>query len=210
VSSPSDLTARARIRDAALTLFADRGIAAATVRDIAQAAGVSSGLLRHHFGSKEGLRDACDEFALNQLTALGLQFTETSVLGRITPDTMRLQRYVIRSMMDGSPSAMAMFDRAQQYGEQWLDSSGPEVSDPRAYLAVLSVMKMSMFVMRDLLSHALGESVDEPAGWARVIAASLEIFSQPLVTPDVLEQARKALAGFTAETAATARTEEQP
>src|SRR3954471_4213439 len=154
MSSTDDLTARAPIRDAAIALMADRGTAGATVRDIAQAAGVSSGLLRHHFGSKEGLRDACDEFALNQLTALGLQFTETSVLGRITPDTMRLQRYVIRSMMDGSPSAMAMFDRAQRYGEQWLDSSGPEVSDPRAYLAVLSVMKMSMFVMRDLLSHA--------------------------------------------------------
>src|SRR3954453_251108 len=110
--------------------MAERGIEGATIREIAQAAGVSSGLLRHHFGSKEGLRDACDEFALNQLTALGLQFTETSVLGRITPDTMRLQRYVIRSMMDGSPSSMAMFDRAQRYGEQWLPKRGPGAPGP--------------------------------------------------------------------------------
>jgi len=55
VSSPSDLTARARIREAAIELFADRGIEGATIRDIAEKAGVSSGLLRHHFGSKEGL-----------------------------------------------------------------------------------------------------------------------------------------------------------
>jgi AcrR family transcriptional regulator len=209
VSSQSDLTARARIRDAAIALFADRGIGAASIRDIAEAAGVSSGLLRHHFGSKEGLRDACDEFALNRLTALGLQFTETAVLGPITPETMGLQRYLIRSMMDGSPAAMAMFDRALDYGEQWLGTSGLEVSDPRAYLAVISVMKMSMFVMRDQLSHALGASVDQPAGWARVVTASLEIFAQPLVTPDLLEQARKALAGFTAE-ATLEPTEEQP
>jgi AcrR family transcriptional regulator len=193
-----------------MTLFAERGIAATTIRDIAQAADVSSGLLRHHFGSKEGLRDACDDYAMAQATALGLQLAETSVLGRITPETMRLQQYLIRSMMDGSPTAVAMFDRALDYGERWLETAGLEVSDPRAFLAVISVMKMSMFVMRDLLSHALGESVDEPVGWARVITASLEIFSQPMVTPDLLEQARKALAGFVAEADSARETKEQP
>ena len=64
MSSPEDLTARARIRDAAIELFAERGIGSATIRDIAQAAGVSSGLVRHHFGSKDGLRRACDEYAM--------------------------------------------------------------------------------------------------------------------------------------------------
>jgi AcrR family transcriptional regulator len=213
VSSQNDLTARARIRDAAIALFAERGIAAATIRDIAEAAGVSSGLLRHHFGSKEGLRDACDEYALNQITALGLQFTDTSVLGRVTPEVLRLQRYLIRSMMDGSAAAMAMFDRTLDFGEQWLATTDMDVSDPRAYLAVISVMKMSMFVMRDQLSHALGQSVDEPAGWARALAASLEIFANPLVTPDLLEQGRKMLAEYTAEYTAEATenpTEEQP
>jgi TetR/AcrR family transcriptional regulator, regulator of cefoperazone and chloramphenicol sensitivity len=198
VSSPADLTARARIREAAIALFAEKGMAATTIRDIAQAAGVSSGLLRHHFGSKEGLRDACDEYAFNQVAALGIQFNETSLLGRVTPEIMRLQQYAIRSVMDGSPNALAMFDRALAYGEYWLENSDVKPSDPRAYLAVIAVMKMSMFAMRDLLSHALGQNVDEPAGWARVISASIEIFSQPLVTPDLLEQARKALAEFTA------------
>jgi AcrR family transcriptional regulator len=200
VSSPSDLTARARIRDAAIGLFAEKGIEAATIRDIAQSAGVSSGLLRHHFGSKEGLRDACDEYALGQVTQLGIQFTETNLIGRITPEIMRLQRYLIRSMMDGSPTALAMFDKTLEYGEYWLEKSELDIPDPRAYLAVIAVMKMSMFVMGDLLSHALGERVDEPAGWARVISASIEIFSHPLVTPDLVEQARKALAEFTATT----------
>ena len=49
--SAEDLTARARIRDAALALFAERGTDGATIRDIAKAAGVSGGLVRHHFGS---------------------------------------------------------------------------------------------------------------------------------------------------------------
>src|SRR3954465_4118441 len=83
VSSSSDLTARARIRDAAIELFAERGVEAATIRDIAQAAGASSGLLRHHFGSKEGLRDACDEFALSELLRVNAHFTEFRSLDRL-------------------------------------------------------------------------------------------------------------------------------
>ena len=62
-----DLTARARIRDAAIRLFAERGAAGTTVRDIADAAGVSPGLLRHHFGSKEALREICDVYMLDRL-----------------------------------------------------------------------------------------------------------------------------------------------
>jgi AcrR family transcriptional regulator len=194
VSSSNDLTARARIRDAAMTLFAERGIGATTVRDIAQAAGVSSGLLRHHFGSKEGLRDACDEWAMSELTSIGLTFTDSGMLDRVDPSVMRLQRFLLRSMMDGSPAALSMFDRMIDYGERWLATTELEVSDPRAYLAVLSAMKSSTFLMRDQISHVLGQSVDEPAGWARVLTASVEIFSQPLVRPEQAEEVRKMLA----------------
>ena len=55
---PGDLTARARIRDAAIRHFADEGYERTTIRGIAVTAGVSPGLLRHHFGSKEELRRA--------------------------------------------------------------------------------------------------------------------------------------------------------
>jgi len=204
VSSSTDLTARARIRDAAITLFAERGIPAATIRDIAQAAGVSSGLLRHHFGSKEGLRDACDEYAMAQLTAMGARFTEMQVIDRITPQILQMQRYLVRSTMDGSPAGTAMFDRMVDYGESWLTATDLKVSDPRAFVAVLSAMKMSMFTARDLLSRALGTDVGEPLGWFRVLLASVEIFSQPLVTPEAAEQLRKALERMSDEAEAQA------
>lgn len=197
----SDLTARARIRDAAIKLFAERGVDGATVRDIAQEAGVSSGLLRHHFGSKEGLRDACDEWALSELTKVSGRFTEFHTLDGLTPRLMRLQRYLIRSTMDGSPTGAAMFDRMLEYGEQWLATTDLKVADPRAFVAVLSVMKMSMFTMRDLMSRALGADVTEPAVWARMLQASLDLFSQPLITPEQALRAQAALDRL-AETAA--------
>lgn len=193
MSSPSDLTARARIRDAAIALFADKGIEGASIRDIAQAAGVSSGLLRHHYGSKAELRDACDEYALGEVTAIGAAFMETNVLTRIRPEVLLWQRYLVRSVLDGSPAGNALFDRVIEYGDQWIKTVDFEVRDPRAYLAVISVMKMSMLTMRDQLSRVLGTDVAQPEGWARVLKASIEIFSHPLVPPEIAEQAHKAL-----------------
>ncbi|WP_406206370.1 helix-turn-helix domain-containing protein [Streptomyces sp. NBC_01017] len=63
-SMPDDRTRRAVIRDEALRLFADRGPESVTGRQIAEAAGVSSGLVVHHFGSKGGLRREVDEYVL--------------------------------------------------------------------------------------------------------------------------------------------------
>jgi TetR/AcrR family transcriptional regulator, regulator of cefoperazone and chloramphenicol sensitivity len=59
-----DRTARAVIRDEALRLFSGRGPDGVSVRQIAAAAGVSPGLVLHHFGSKEGLCRAVDEHVL--------------------------------------------------------------------------------------------------------------------------------------------------
>jgi len=47
--------ARDKIVEAALATFAEFGFHGATMRDIAQRAGVSQGLLHHHFGGKEAL-----------------------------------------------------------------------------------------------------------------------------------------------------------
>lgn len=63
-TTAGDLTAKARIRIAALELFADRGASAATMRQVAQRAGVTVGLVTHHYGSKEALREAVDEYVV--------------------------------------------------------------------------------------------------------------------------------------------------
>jgi len=60
----ADLTGRARIRHAAVRLFAAEGYAQTSLRSIAQAAEVSLALIAHHFGSKHQLRDAVDKWVL--------------------------------------------------------------------------------------------------------------------------------------------------
>lgn len=54
-ASESDVGGRERLLAAAVRLFAVKGYAATTVRDILRAAGVTAPALYYHFGNKEGL-----------------------------------------------------------------------------------------------------------------------------------------------------------
>ena len=62
----ADLTATARIRDAAIEQFGQHGFGVG-LRTIAEAAGVSAALVIHHFGSKDGLRKACDDYVAEEI-----------------------------------------------------------------------------------------------------------------------------------------------
>jgi TetR/AcrR family transcriptional regulator, regulator of cefoperazone and chloramphenicol sensitivity len=57
-------SAKERIRDAALSCFAVRGIAATPLRTVAETAGVSIGLVQHHFHTKAALTAAVDQYVL--------------------------------------------------------------------------------------------------------------------------------------------------
>ncbi|MGE5827680.1 MAG: TetR family transcriptional regulator [Micromonosporaceae bacterium] len=195
-----DLTARARIRDAALALFAERDIDAATIRDIARAAGVSAGLVRHHFGSKEALRDACDAYALDRLmrikeeAVIEGQLTNPAFLPAAHPTLLLLYRYFARSLVDGSPAAAALFDHMVDLTEEWLARHHrDQFADARAYSAVLVAMQTGMLAMHEHLSRALGTDMFGTAGHLRMARAALDVYSRPLIDAELADGARAAL-----------------
>ena len=57
IPSPPPATRRDELLELAAAMFAERGLRATTVRDIADAAGILSGSLYHHFSSKEEMVD---------------------------------------------------------------------------------------------------------------------------------------------------------
>ncbi|WP_371407509.1 TetR/AcrR family transcriptional regulator [Kribbella sp. NBC_00662] len=188
-----DLTARARIRDAAIRLFGERGIEGASIRDIAAEAGVSSGLVRHHFGSKEALRDACDRYAKDRMIQIGAELTQDGDLTGLDPLVLHpiafpLQLYIVRSMMDGSETATALFLEGVDAVEAWASSYGITPKDPRGYAAALAAIKLSVFILRDQVSKALGEDITTPAGYNRIGQALMEVFTIPLITPEQVEK----------------------
>ena len=73
---------RTRLMTAAIGLFARKGYAATTVREIVEAAGVTKPVLYYHFGSKEGIflammTDALGEFEATARAALTAAGTAT-------------------------------------------------------------------------------------------------------------------------------------
>ena len=96
VRAADDRTARAVIRDEALRLFAERGPDRVRLREIAAAADVSPGLIMHHYGSLEGLRDAVDdhvlatfESLLAEATAEGPEIYDPAANGSIAANQAR-------------------------------------------------------------------------------------------------------------------------
>jgi AcrR family transcriptional regulator len=195
-----DLTARARIRDAAIRLFAERGIDGATVRDIAAGAGVSPGLLRHHFGSKEALREACDAYAVDRLVrikqemVLDGKLASPGFLPSVHPTIVLLNKYVTQALLDGSPSAAAMFDDMVALTEQWISKHAPDVTeDYRGYAAVLVGMQSGILAMHDHVSRALGVDIYTTDGHLRMAGALADFYSHQLLDPEFVATARAAM-----------------
>lgn len=203
--TPDDLTARARIRDAALLQFAERGVRGTTIRSVAEAAGVSPGLVQHHFGSKEALRQACDEYAIasamtvkeKMLNEGGLN--EPGMLGMALQVSATMQRYIARAMVEGSDGAARLFDHLVETTEAVLPRgmtgiSPPNTSDLHAYAATMVAMQMGILVLRDHLSRALGADILTPEGYPRLALAMLEIYGDAMFSPELLETLRTELA----------------
>ena len=194
-----DLTARARIREAALQHFAEEGYERATIRGIAQTAGVSPGLLRHHFGSKEALRTACDEYVsgiLRQVNAQILRDPADAAGARRA--AKRFERYIARALVDGSATAGPIFDEMVTQTEQWLaraDESRPDppAVDRRIRAALVTAMKVGIPLLHEQVSRAMGTDLFAPEGDRLLALGLLDIYSHTLINA---ETASAAEAGF--------------
>ena len=108
------MTTAARIRDAAIEQFGAHGFSVG-VRAIAEAAGVSPGLVIHHFGSKDGLRQACDDFIADEVRS-----EKSETIRSTDPATWLaaaaeiesfapMMAYLVRSMQTGGELAKTLW-----------------------------------------------------------------------------------------------------
>ena len=190
---PSDLTGRARSRNTALRQFAERGFTATTIRDVAAAAGVSPALVRHHFGSKDGLREACDRHAL----AAYIDIAESSVSSGELPEGRHigqedswLVRYLALALVEDSPAATAIFDALVAVTEDHLRTREGSTADVHAQAVVLTAMRLGVTVLHRHVGHALDTDVFSEEGVARVSLATLDLLAPGLVDTDRAESWR--------------------
>lgn len=122
----ADLTAAARIREAAIEQFGERGFDVG-LRAIAEAAGVSAALVIHHFGSKEGLRKACDDYVAEEIRSTKSEamrsndpatwFGQLAEIEEFAP----LTAYLLRSMQTGGDLAKMLWQRMLDNAEEYLE-----------------------------------------------------------------------------------------
>jgi len=124
--SNTELTTIERIRDAALRGFAVHGVAATSLRAVASGAGVSLGLVQHHFATKSGLVKAVDDYVIDVvITPLARPLQEPpadsiteigSRVTRIIADEPDVAGYVGRALVDGSQLGATIFDALIEVG----------------------------------------------------------------------------------------------
>ena len=194
-STSDDRTTQARIRDAALTRFARDGVPATTLRGVAADAGVSVGLVAHHFGSKEGLRRAVDHYVVSlfreKLAAFDSAQSGSAMSAMINAvqENMSVVRYLSRAFLDETPEAAALFDDLVALTESLL-AEGERAgmvqpsTDPRMRAAMLTTWDLGGLMLSEHFSRAVGTSVLEHEGLERWTRALLEVSGRGLVTSD--------------------------
>ncbi|WP_197381975.1 TetR/AcrR family transcriptional regulator [Mycolicibacterium mengxianglii] len=196
----TDLTAAARIRDAAIDQFGQHGFTV-SVRAIAEAAGVSPGLVIHHFGSKEGLRTTCDEHVAKLIRTSKSESVQSHDPARWFAAMAEIEEfapamaYLVRSMQAGGELAKklwrSMFENTANYIEDGVQAGTIKPSrDPKARARFLAMSNGGGF----LLYLQLHERPDDMRAvlhdYARdMVLPALELYTEGLMTDSVVYDA---------------------
>jgi AcrR family transcriptional regulator len=193
----ADLTARARIRDRAFALFAERGIAATPIRTIAAAAGVSPALVLHHFGSKDGLVQAVEDVLLETLTEQFEQIERTATpdvfsarasetIAEVLGSNPVLRQYLRRSLLEEHPTGATLVDQLFAWTERGIDIMGQAGAlradaDPtwRPYQVLYVVL--GPLLLETLLERHLGADAFDPDVIAARSQANHDFFAHGLL-----------------------------
>ncbi|TQM67019.1 TetR family transcriptional regulator [Actinomadura hallensis] len=195
-SGGGDSGTAARILEAAVSRFGRDGFGVG-LRAIAEDAAVSPGLIVHYFGSKQGLRRACDEHVreviVTEKRAAATDGTAAGLLAQLA-DVERFApvvRYMVRSLREGGDLARELFEDmvadAVRYLEAGVEAGVIKPSrDPVARARVLAYQATGSMLMWLTMNpeHA------DPASFGKALRAymeevtipMLEVFSEGLYT----------------------------
>ncbi|ASL08376.1 transcriptional regulator [Mycobacterium intracellulare subsp. chimaera] len=189
----ADLTAAARIRDAAIEQFGEHGFGVG-LRAIAEAAGVSAALVIHHFGSKEGLRKACEDYIAEKIRntkSEAIQSNDPATwfaqLAEIE-DYAPLMAYLVRSMQTGGDLANMMWrrmiDNTEGYMEEGVRAGTIKPSrDPQARARYLAITGGGGFLLYIQMHETPTDLRAVLRDYSRdMILPALEVYTEGLLT----------------------------
>jgi AcrR family transcriptional regulator len=208
-----DRSTKARIRDAAIECYATDGNGT-TARKVAEVANVSPALVIHHFGSMDGLRQACDDHVIDTIRA---QKTEAigggpgvDLVGAIRRfEDHHLPGYLARMLAEDSEASARLVDSivsdAQEYFAKGVETGSMRPSsDPVGRATVMTLFSLGSLVLHHHAKRLLGVDLIDPATTPRDLAAyagpALEILGEGIFTDEFASAARHAFQSVARET----------
>lgn len=176
-SPPGDLTAKARIRNAALHLLASHGEAGTSMRAIATAAGVTVGLVVHHFSTKDALIRAVEGRIVEQfaeaIASAPVEDSSTDVVAardaavaRMLATQPDVVSHLRRALLDGRRREGDLLERlAELTAQQVMELRAQGLASNRSSVAtqvnVILVRQLGRLLLQPLVervSQQFGES----------------------------------------------------
>lgn len=181
--APPAAGAGERIVAIAMARFSERGISAASLREVAKAAAVSPALVVHHFGGKEGLVAAVDEAAVAAFGSVYAEEVEDAtspreVLRRRAEQTARVMReqpeacaYLGRALVEATPGSARLLRLMIKSGREEIES-----------LAARGALRENADLLWATLQHFF--LIWAPLGFKSLLEA--EVLDGPLLGDEVL------------------------
>lgn len=191
-----------RILRAALALFGDQGVQGTSLKAIAARAEVSQGLVVHHFGSKDGLRAACDEKVIGlvreqqELIRRDRQMDPLAAMRQLEQSRPVLG-YLARALTEGGESVDRLVDGMVADSLDYLQAGEdagmikPSIT-PRERAVVLVIWSLGALVLHEHLHRLLGVDFlaadPAPQDLAPYLRPVLELYTQGLADPRAFER----------------------
>jgi len=193
---PEDLAPRARIREAALRLYAEHGLQATSIRMVAEEAGMSPGAVMHHFKSKEELAEAVQHTVIAKIrqvvSEVGLgepphvaTRARRLAFDQLVSENPAIAGYLRRVILDGGPAGVALFtegfELVRSEMQALVDAQiARPLPDPDIGLVLYRAVHLAHIMFGPLVEQMLGLSLSDPAVLERFRDAAVDLLTRPV------------------------------
>lgn len=166
--------------------FGDKGFKGATMKSIAAAAEVSVGLVQHYFGTKDGLRAACDERVLDLIRIKTSMFDEGTLADPRSLATLLamgplVQHFLSRALVEDSPGMLRLVDEVMDITAQFLTEFLPnrfaaDSDQTHDAAAVMTAVNTSTIVLQSHIARRMGVVPFSEEALTRIGLATLDVW----------------------------------
>jgi AcrR family transcriptional regulator len=195
---PDDLAPRARIREAALRLYAEHGQQATSIRMVAEEANMSPGAVMHHFKTKDELAEAVQHAVVAKIrevvNGVGLDQPPAAAtrarrqaFDQLIADNPVIAGYIRRVTLEGGPAGLAFFTEAFDLVRSEMQALveaniARPLPDPEIGLVLYRAVNLAHIVFGPLIEQMLNLSLSDPVVLERFRDAAVDLLTRPLFT----------------------------